>query len=273
MAKTTKTTTAKTAKTTKTAKKSNGAVASSAAKKAKEDQKPNLPMFYNEVVPLTAAAHGNLKVKSQANNVTFAKSANSVMLTAVEFSQAAQSFPVVFGSEELESLPFAVTGHTGGQNAFVDEKGNWREGVYIPAYVRRYPFILIENKQNKSFSLAVDPTSGLLSEDEGNTLYENGEATEIAQNILNLCFAYQQEFMKTKEVCVQINETGILIDRAADVTLPDGSKTRVSGFRVVDEKAFNALDDKTFLALRKTGALTLIYCHLWSMRTWNNLLG
>ena len=67
------------------------------------------------------------------------------------------------------------------------------------------------------------------------------------------------------------DETGILIEKSADVTLPDGKKTQVTGFRIVDEKAFNELSDKEFIKLRKSGALTLIYCHLWSMRTWKNL--
>jgi len=232
-----------------------------------------LPLFYNKIEPLVAATHGELKVKQGENPVSFAKDANSLMLTAVEFSQAAHHYPVVFGTKELEAIPFGVMGHTGGKNSFVGEDGKWREGVYIPAYIRRYPFILIENSESKSLALAVDPTSDMLSKTDGKPLFEDGEASEIAKGILNLCVAYHREYLKTKELCKQIDDTGILMDRATDVSLPDGSKARVTGFRVVDEKAFNDLNDKEFLKLRKSGALTLIYCHLWSMRAWKNLLG
>ena len=264
---------AKKAAANKAPAKKTAAAANNKAATTPQGVSANMPMFYNDVVPLTSKAHGDLKVKERVDNISFAKVANSIMLTAVEFPQAAQFYPVVFGVEAMDSLPFAVTGHTGGVNSFIDEDGNWRDGAYIPAYVRRYPFILMENPQNKSFTLAVDPTSDLLSKKEGKPLFDKGEGTDIAKNILNLCAAYQKEFLKTKEVCKQINESGLLIERAADVTLSDGKTTRVSGFRIVDEKAFNALDDKKFIELRKTGALTLIYCHLWSMRTWDNLLG
>ena len=230
-----------------------------------------LPMFYNKVEALSASAHGDLKVIENNIDVSYARESNSIMLTAVEFAQAAHHYPVVFGSSELEAVPFAVTGHTGSKNIFVGDDGKWREGVYIPAYIRRYPFILIENTEDTSVVLAVDPTSPMISKDEGKALFENGEGSEIAKGIMNLCVAYHREYLKTKVLCKQIDETGILVEQSAEATLPDGKKTQVTGFRVVDEKAFNALSDKEFIKLRKSGALTLIYCHLWSMSTWKKL--
>ena len=133
------------------------------------------------------------------------------------------------------------------------------------------PFILIENADDDSVILAIDPTSPMISKDDGKPLFEDGEGTEIAKGIMNLCVSYHREYLKTKELCKQIEETGILVEQSAEATLPDGKKTQVTGFRVVDEKAFNKLSDKDFLALRKSGALTLIYCHLWSMSTWKKL--
>ena len=82
------------------------------------DKKPtasaaaSLPMFYNKVEALSASAHGDLKVIENNIDVSFARESNSLMLTAVEFAQAAHHYPVVFGNAELEAVPFAVTGHT-----------------------------------------------------------------------------------------------------------------------------------------------------------------
>ena len=266
MAKTTK-------KTNEDAKKPTAPAKKSPAKK-KQTAAPaaELPMYYNKVEMLSAGAHGDLKVKENNNDVSFARDSNSIMLTAIEFSQAAHHYPVVFGNAELDAIPFAVTGHTGGENIFVGDDGKWRDGVYIPAYVRRYPFILIENTEDNSVVLAIDQTSEMVSKDEGKPLFKNGEASDVANGIMKLCVAYHREYLKTKVICKQIEEVGILIDRSAEVSLPDGTKTRVTGFRVVDEKAFNELSDEDFIKLRKSGALTMIYCHLWSMRSWKNLL-
>ncbi|MEP3629952.1 MAG: SapC family protein [Hyphomicrobiales bacterium] len=251
---------AKTPKSPKKPKKSDKASAA-----------PALPMFYNKVEALSASAHGDLKVKENSNDVSFAREAKSLMLTAVEFSQAARHYPIVFGTSDVGAVPLAVTGYTGSENIFIGDDGKWREGVYLPAYVRRYPFILIENADDDSVILAIDPTSPMISKDEGKPLFEDGEGTEIAKGIMNLCVSYHREYQKTKILCKQIDDTGILIEQSAEATLPDGKKTQVTGFRVVDEKAFNALSDKEFNKLRKSGALSLIYCHLWSMGTWKNL--
>ena len=261
------------AKTTKPAKKASAAKKSPSKNENDASSSPALlPMFYNKVEVLNSTTHGALRVKDGDSDVSFARGANSLMLTAVEFAEAAHYYPVVFGSAELEAIPFGITGHIGSQNNFVGEDGKWREGVYIPAYVRRYPFILIENSENDNLALAIDPTSNMLSENEGKALFVDGEGSDVAKGIMNLCVSYHREYQKTKELCKQIDDMGILIERAAEVKLPNGTKQRVTGFRIVDENAFNKLADKDFLKLRKSGALALIYCHIWSMRSWKNLL-
>ena len=76
-----------------------------------------------------------------------------------------------------------------------------------------------------------------------------------------------------QKLLAAIAGTGLLVDRNADVTLPDETKRRITGFQVVDEEKLAQLDDETFLSLRKNGALALIYCHLISMRNWRNIVG
>ncbi len=231
----------------------------------------NLPLFYQDPQPLHAERHGAMRLRPP-KNMSFAGAANSILLLASEFPQAASFYPIVFGGPEADLLPYAVTGHTKGENAFIDADGAWRPNTYIPAYVRRYPFIFVESSGTDTLMLGADFASAMLGEEEGEPLYVDGKPSATTDRALRFCVNYQRELERTKAHVRQIAEAGLLVDRNADVTLPDGKMSKIVGFKTVDEQKLNALDDETFLSLRKTGALVLIFCHLWSTRAWNNIL-
>ncbi len=60
--------------------------------------------------------------------------------------------------------------------------------------------------------------------------------------------------------------------RSSKVTLEGGEVLNLTDFQTIDEAALNALPDADFLALRKSGALALIYCHLASSNSWASLV-
>jgi len=240
--------------------------------KSQEAASANFPMFYKSISVLNKDAHSDLKI-TPPKNFNFAKEANSIIVMASEFAQAAMHYPIVFGQIGEDTVSFAVTGHIEGANNFVDSKGKWRAETYIPAYVRRYPFILVQSQDHKQLSLAIDESADVVVKRGGEALYDKGEPTDTAKRALQFCASFRKEMERTAALMKQINETGILIERTAEVTTAkDGEKQRIVGFSIVDEKALMELADDKFLELRKTGALNLIYCHLWSMRVWNNLL-
>lgn len=242
-------------------------------------QKPNssppaneFPLLYTSLVLINSDAHAGLKLK-QPKDYSFAKSAASIVLAAAEFAEAAAHYPIVFGRSGDDLVAYVVTGHTAGHNLYLDINDAWRSDTYIPAYIRRYPFLLMETKEDNKLSLLADLESGLLTEDKGEPLYANDQPTDTAQKALQFCLNYHQEILRSANLFKQIDDAGLLIERNADVTLPDSKQARISGFHVVDEEKLRDLDDDTFLELRRSGALTLIYCQLWSMRSWGNLLG
>ncbi len=229
------------------------------------------PMFYEQIAILNATEHGDLKVK-ELDNFKFAAGANSIVLTVSEFSIAALDYPIVFGKSGDSYTPFAVTGYKQGENVFVDDKGNWRDKAYVPAYVRRYPFFLAESNDRTTLSLGVDLAYEGISKKDGKAIYDKGEPGEVAKNALNFCARFRGELEKTNNLMKQLADMDLLVERSATVQLRDNDPARIVGFSIVDEKKLNELDDAKFLELRKSGLLTLIYCHLWSMRIWDNLL-
>lgn len=107
---------------------------------------------------------------------------------------------------------------------------------------------------------------------QGHRLYEGGRASPTAERILRFCLSFDEQLHASAVLYQRIADAGIFVDQHAQVNLPDGTKTRIGGFSIVDERKLAALPDEEFLKLRKNGVLNLVFCHLWSMRSWNNIL-
>jgi len=197
-----------------------------------------------------------------------------IPLMAAEMPQAARSYPIVFSGPN--NMPLAVTGLKADENLFVDADGNWAAGHYVPAYVRRYPFVLAGDDADEQLTLCIDMNAPMVAKrgDEGahEIFTQDGEASEFTQNALRFCEEFQAMFNVTRTLVTEIVAQDILMDQQSKVTLPDGTSHNITGFKGIDEAKLNALDDDAFLKLRKTGALGAIYCQLASSNTWQSLL-
>src|SRR5262249_50906072 len=128
---------------------------------------PPMPLFYKDPRPLSSIEH--VKFKLTPGDAGFAAETNSVPIVASEFAEAARSFPIVFAAQD--GAPCALLGleHA---NVFV-QNGKWDENVYMPAYVRRYPFVFIAGPEANQFALGVDIGSGRIEESaEGAPLFD-----------------------------------------------------------------------------------------------------
>lgn len=232
----------------------------------------SLPLFYKQPQPLQAGLHAKLSLARQPG-YGFAADANSVPLVSGEMATACGHFPIVFTDGQQPS-PVAVLGLRGQENLFVDAEGQWRADTYIPAYVRRYPFIFMENAEQSQFTLCVDMAAASLVESSDNPLFDDeGQPSKLTSSALEFCREYQNQHAYTAEFCRALAEADLLIENRADITLPDGQRLTLSGFKVVDEAKFNAMPEQEFLRWRANGWLTLVYCHLISIAAWPTLLG
>ena len=232
------------------------------------DAPPELPLFYSKPHSITVERHGDKAISASAN-YAFAGDTNSVPLTAMEFTRAVRDYPIVFTAAD-PVVPVAILGLRGSKNQFVADDGAWRAGTYIPAYVRRYPFILMESPDKLQYTLCVDEVSSHLG-DEGQKLFDDGEPAEISKKALEFCSAYQGQHAFTLEFTALLEKYSLLIDNKAAITLASGEKLSLSGFRVIDEEKFTALPDDVFLEWRQRGWIPLVYCHLLSMGNWQSL--
>src|SRR6516165_8505789 len=237
---------------------------------AGDGQRAALPIFYSRPRPLDATGDRGLSLQS-VTNFGFARATNSVLLGAAEYSRAMRNYPIVFTSGEPR-VAVAVLGLDGNENLFVGEDGKWREGDYIPAYVRRYPFIFLEQPGKAELTLCIDEGSGLLTQTEDHLLFESGEPSQLLRNALEFCREFHQQTVASAAFVAELARHDLLVPNEARAVLDSGKEMNLRNFVVVDEAKFNALPDEVFLEWRRRGWLFLVYCQLLSMASWAHLV-
>lgn len=229
-----------------------------------------LPLFYNKPTPLDAKAHAG---KGLVDNfgLGFTKGINAAPINMIEMPQICHYYPIAFSPDE-NATPVAILGVRDHENLFLNEKNEWIENVYIPAYIRRYPFIFSEMPGNDQLSLCVDMVDGVV-EDGGEQPFftEDGKASPLSENALEFCKSYHAAAQQTMAFGKALAKAGLLVERQAEINVAGGQRISFAGFRIIDEKKLSEMDDKTFLEWRSKGWLPFIYAHLFSGAQWQRL--
>ncbi len=225
--------------------------------------------FYAQPTLLDREQHKQVRVKP-LSDVRFAQEATSVPLLQVEFAEACLEYPIVFvkGADD-KWMAVAVTGLRAGENQFVSDEGRWT-GRYVPASVRRYPFVLADlGRGDDQFGVAIDMGCDAVAPDleDGLPLFEaSGEPAPVLQTMLQLLGNYQTHSVATHELVQRLADAGVLVETQMEVKGRDGQVANLVGSWVVNESRLRALSDEQVLALFRGGDLALIYAHLLSLR-------
>jgi SapC len=225
--------------------------------------------FYQQPEILDRDKHQHLKLRT-TTNARFAAQAQNVPVVAAEFADAALEYPLVFvKAEDGQWVAMALTGLNPGKNLFVKETGQW-DARYVPASVRRYPFILAANGSGH-YSVAVDLVATTLGSDGQAIFNEAGEPTEATASVMALLESFQIQAAYTHAFAQRLFDAGLLVESHADLNEPDGSTQRLQGFFMVDETQLKALPDDQVLSWFRNGELTLVYLHLASLKNLSSL--
>lgn len=233
---------------------------------------PPPPPPYNSVVPLMSRLHGRLVFTGKDDeSFAFAANLSAIALTTEEIPPALMHYPVVFSSGEA-SMPVVLTGIPGGANQYVDGEGRWRAGIYVPAYVRRYPFLLAKlTPETQDLSLCFDETCSWFGEaDEGN-LFIGDEPTDMARGALQFCEQFEQAATKTRQFMTDLHDLDLLIEAQAEIKAEGEATFVLRGFQMVSEERLRNLRGDQYRRLGTTGSLGLVYAHLFSLRHMSSL--
>jgi len=225
-------------------------------------------LIYDNVVPVSREKHGKTSLKP-TTDYSFARQTNSVPLVAGEFGLVAMHYAIVFGQATDGAIPAAVLGARHNENVFVGDDGSWG-APYVPAFIRRYPFVFGTDEASETFTLMIDETFGGLNKDgKGERLFDSeGEQTQFLKNTMNFLSEYQGLVQATQAFVKKVQDLGLLEGAEAHLPTPADPERRLRGFLIVSREKLRALPADKLAELNASGELELIYTHLLSL---NNL--
>ncbi|KHS46608.1 SapC family protein [Novosphingobium subterraneum] len=234
----------------------------------------NLPMFYNDLMPLNSRDHATWKAKN-ADAAPWLIGQHAIPLTAEEFPQAARHYPIIFASGD-NPVPLALMGLNEGVNVFVDDEGKVTQPIYIPAYVRRYPFLLAKlNPNSEELSLCFDPSANLLGDSvEGQDLFTDGQPSEATQAALGFCEQFEQAGQRTQAFIDELKKHDLLMEGEVAIQQQGNDQPFVyRGFQMVNQEKLRDVRGDVLRGWAQSGLLPLLYAHLFSLELISQIFG
>ena len=227
----------------------------------------NLPLFYATLEPLNATQHGKMKIHQVDKSPVIANT-HAIPVTVDEFGLAQRNYPIVFSIGD-NPIPIALMGLNEGVNVFLDDDGRPTDPtIYIPAYIRRYPFLLARLKPDSDeLSLCFDPTSNAVGEwDNGEPLFDGDEPSEATKAILEFCEQFETAGQRTSAFMEDVKKSGLLMDGEVAIQ-PEGYEQPFiyRGFQMIDEEKLRELRGDELRKMNQNGMLPLLYAHLFSL--------
>jgi SapC protein len=228
-------------------------------------------LFYEKPVLLDRDKHRKRRVAA-SHSFGFARKINAMYLAGVEFAEACKEYAIVFTrAANRKIVPVAMLGLRNRENLFVGDEDRWTAS-YVPAFVRRYPFVLAE-LGGENMAVCIDEAFAGLNDTEGEPLFDaEGKNTPFLQGALDFLHRFQQEYRRTEAFCEHLDAAGLLRQMDAKADLVDGRSFTMSGLLVIDEEKLMALPDATVLSLFRSGELHLVSMHLVSLANMKELV-
>jgi hypothetical protein len=228
----------------------------------------SLPLFYNALEPLSSETHAEYKFRS-LTGAKFLVNQHAIPVTVDEFVMTQRWMPIVFTMGD-DAIPIALMGLNEGVNVFIGEDGMLLdEQVYVPAYVRRYPFMLARLRPDaEELSLCFDPTSEALGSAEGDPLFADGQPTELVKGILGFNEQFEQAGARTASFMQELREMDLLMEGEVSMSVEGTDQPFIyRGFQMINEAKLNELRGDQLRKIQKSGLLPLIYAQMFSLST------
>ena len=223
--------------------------------------------MYKNIEIVNKIAHKENSIK-EVKDFSYAKNLTSAPITVTEFFEACKNYPILFAKDKNNDwFASVMLGFKENENIFVDNKGNWDKLHYVPALVRRYPFVFVEQNEQQQLLLGVEKEFlSIDKKDERRKLFDDkDENTEFLNNVLNFLNQYQNDSIATKEFIKQLDEWELLEEKVATIINEKKEQFNINGFYIVNEEKLKHLSKKKKEEICNKNATALITAHLISL--------
>ena len=223
--------------------------------------------------PVKPEQHKDLKLDPSLDWSFIAKQ-HQLEVTVTEAQQAASSFPLFFikNSETGTTAIAAVTSFVMDSNVLVSEEGE-HQLAYVPLAASLRPFALgIDPDDDKKIIPYIDLNCSLVSDAQGEALFENGKATPLFQRYNQHLEQFYHGQIATGEFVQALEKLNLIQDIELEINVPNGKKSTLKGLSHLNEKALNALSEQEQQSLLAKGYFAAIFAMLSSMTQLNRLI-
>lgn len=233
-------------------------------------------LLYSRPEPLNPEAHGRLHMRRSEQPYQFAATAHAMPLQVTEFAPASLCYPIIFGGPDR--APLAIMSIRPNENLFIEGDGAFAKDAYVPAFLRRYPFVLANNEQAQQLVVCIDRAAEALNEEgDGTALFQDGKPTDYTQQAIQFCSDFETERRRTEQFVKQLLDLDLLETRKATVTPRNedgtaGTPVPIADYLAISEEKLHALPDAKLAELTRNGALRQIDSHLNSLLNWDRLV-
>ena len=220
-------------------------------------------MFENAVI-LDSNKHGGLGYHP-VTDFSYARNVLSAPLAGTEIVRASREFPIVFPTTG-RGVPVALMGYAPNNNLWVAKDGSWA-GRYVPAHLRRYPFVLGEQSGSDRFVVMIDPDA-MSTDGSGEPLFEKDGIPEggIVERARNFLSTFQRELTETEAFFEPLRKADVLVSRVFTVRKGEEQIGQVRDLQIVDTDKLAALDDATLAEWARSGLMAMVIAHLHSLQ-------
>lgn len=232
-------------------------------------------MMYNDPQPLTKDKHAKFGVKPVAKPFEFMATTHFMPLVAPEFGSACSSYPIIFAGDE--KTPLAVMGVNANENLFVTE-GVFNNAYYMPAFARRYPFVLAGDDSNDRYVVCVDETATCVTNKKPEKpFFEGDNPSQFTNEAFEFLKQFEGDRRATDAMIARFKELDLFEQKEMNFqgNNPDGSlgeKQKIADYFAITDEKLRGLDAKTTKEFVDNGYLSVAYSHMVSLGNWQRLI-